>query len=125
MDIGLKLDKLFEGVGQGLRFESCSVGVETTNNNTGFFALIDSSATDVDIIWNAAASTTAQGSMVIENVAADDSVKSVRKHAQILLEANLLISTTDSHSWRQEHSYRPCGTRQSLDMGQRLWTRSW
>ncbi|KAL1837495.1 hypothetical protein VTK73DRAFT_4676 [Phialemonium thermophilum] len=76
MGIGLKLDKLFEGTGQALRFESCDVGIETTNNNTGFFALIDSSATDVRILWNAAASPTAQGSMVLENVQVDGSVKS-------------------------------------------------
>lgn len=78
MDIGLKLDKLFEGTGQGLRFESCKVGIETTNNNTGFFALIDSSASDVGILWNSAGSSTAQGSMVLENVRVDGSVKSVR-----------------------------------------------
>lgn len=77
MDIGLKLDKLFEGTGQGLRFESCKVGIETTNNNTGFFALIDSSATNVDVLWNSAGSSTAQGSMVLENVQVDGSVKSV------------------------------------------------
>ncbi|KAJ3498335.1 hypothetical protein NLG97_g1205 [Lecanicillium saksenae] len=76
MDIGLKLDKLFEGTGQGLRFESCKVGIETTNNNTGFFALIDSSATSTEILWNSAGSSTAQGSMVIENVKVDASVAS-------------------------------------------------
>ena len=79
MDIGLKLDKLFEGTGQGLRFESCRVGVESSNNNTGFFALIDSSASDVDILWNSPASSTAQGSMVIENVRVDSSVRSVSR----------------------------------------------
>ncbi|KAM0487297.1 hypothetical protein ACHAPX_000568 [Trichoderma viride] len=70
-DIGLKLDKLFEGTGQGLHFESCKVGIETTNNNTGFFALIDSTAKNVGILWNAAASPTAQGSIVLENVQVD------------------------------------------------------
>ncbi len=77
MDIGLKLDKLFEGIGQGLQFEGCRVGIETTNNNTGFFALVDSSATNTDILWNSAGSSTAQGSMVLENVKVDGSVKSV------------------------------------------------
>ena len=76
MDIGLKLDKLFEGTGQGLRFEGCRVGVQTTNNNTGFFALIDSSATNVGVVWDSAGSTTAQGSMVLENVNVDRNVKS-------------------------------------------------
>ncbi|KAJ2978076.1 hypothetical protein NQ176_g4021 [Zarea fungicola] len=76
MDIGLKLDKLFEGTGQGLRFESCKVGIETTNNNTGFFALIDSSAANTNILWNSAGSSTAQGSIVIENVKVDGSVAS-------------------------------------------------
>lgn len=76
-DIGLKLDKLFEGTGQNLHFESCKVGVETTNNNTGFFALIDSTAKNVGILWNAAASPTAQGSMVLENVQVDKTVGSV------------------------------------------------
>ncbi|OPB43367.1 GH55 beta-1 3-glucanase [Trichoderma guizhouense] len=75
-DIGLKLDKLFEGTGQNLHFESCKVGVETTNNNTGFFALIDSTAKNVGILWNAAASPTAQGSMVLENVQVDKTVGS-------------------------------------------------
>lgn len=77
MDIGLKLDKLFEGTGQELHFENCKVGVETTNNNTGFFALLDSSAKNVGVVWNAAASPTAQGSMVIENLDVDASVESV------------------------------------------------
>lgn len=76
-DIGLKLDKLFEGTGQNLHFEACKVGVETTNNNTGFFALIDSTAKNVGILWNAAASPTAQGSMVLENVQVDKTVGSV------------------------------------------------
>jgi hypothetical protein len=76
-DIGLKLDKLFEGTGQGLHFESCKVGIETTNNNTGFFALIDSTAKNVGILWNAAASPTAQGSIVLENVQVDNTVGSV------------------------------------------------
>lgn len=77
MDIGLKLDKLFEGTGQGLHFESCKVGIETTNNNTGFFALLDSTAKNTNILWNAAASPSAQGSMILENVQVDDSVPSV------------------------------------------------
>lgn len=85
MDIGLKLDKLFEGTGQGLRFESCKVGVETTNNNTGFFALIDSTATRVGILWNSAGSSTAQGSMVLENVNVDKTVKSVRSATHVHL----------------------------------------
>lgn len=76
-DIGLKLDKLFEGTGQGLHFESCKVGIETTNNNTGFFALIDSTAKNVGILWNAAASPTAQGSIVLENIQVDHTVGSV------------------------------------------------
>ena len=78
MDIGLKIDKLFEGTGQGLHFESCRIGVDTSNNNTGFFALIDSSAKDVDVVFNIAASPTAQGSIVLENVKVDNSVGSVR-----------------------------------------------
>ena len=70
------LEKLFEGVGQGLRFESCRVGIDSTNNNTGFFALIDSSATNTQILWNAADSPMAQGSLVVENVVVDASVGS-------------------------------------------------
>ena len=77
MDIGLKLEKLFEGTGQGLRFESCRIGVDTSNNNTGFFALIDSSATNTQILFNAADSPTAQGSLVLENVNVDSTVSSV------------------------------------------------
>lgn len=94
MDIGLKLDKLFEGTGQGLRFESCKVGVETTNNNTGFFALIDSTATMVDILWNSAGSSTAQGSMVLENVKVDKTVKSVRNttHTPLVIETYIFFT---------------------------------
>ena len=78
IDIGLKLDKLFEGTGQGLRFESCRIGVDTSNNNTGFFALIDSSATDTKVLFNAADSPTAQGSIVLENIVVDSTVPAVR-----------------------------------------------
>ena len=74
----MRIDKLFEGTGQGLHFESCRIGIDTSNNNTGFFALIDSSAKDVDVVFNIAASPTAQGSIVLENVNVARSVGSVR-----------------------------------------------
>ncbi len=85
MGIGLKLDKLFEGTGQGLRFESCQVGVDTSNNNTGFFALIDSSATNTNILFNASNSPNAQGSIILENVVVDSSVASVSSNRLPLL----------------------------------------
>lgn len=75
--IGLKLDKLFEGTGQGLTFDGCTVGIDTSNNNTGFFALIDSSATNTETLFNSADSPSAQGSMVLENVKVDVTVGSV------------------------------------------------
>ncbi|GJN81868.1 exo-beta-1,3-glucanase [Purpureocillium lilacinum] len=104
MDIGLKLDKLFEGTGQGLRFESCKVGIETTNNNTGFFALIDSSASDVGILWNSAGSSTAQGSMVLENVRVDGSVKSTVTAAGKII---LTGSVKPGQSWIWGNVYGP------------------
>ncbi|KAK5991709.1 Glucan endo-1,3-beta-glucosidase BGN13.1 [Cladobotryum mycophilum] len=104
MDIGLKLDKLFEGTGQGLHFESCKVGIETANNNTGFFALIDSTARNVDVLWNAAASPTAQGSIVIENVHVDGSVKStVSAGGRNVLKG----SVEKGHTWVWGNVYGP------------------
>lgn len=111
MDIGLKLDKLFEGTGQGLRFESCKVGIETTNNNTGFFALIDSSATDTKILWNSAGSSTAQGSMVIENAKVDDSVSSTVSVAG----RNVLAGSVDrDNAWIWGNVYGPTDGERAL-----------
>ncbi|KAJ6780035.1 hypothetical protein PWT90_01207 [Aphanocladium album] len=111
MDIGLKLDKLFEGTGQGLRFESCKVGIETTNNNTGFFALIDSSATDTEILWNSAGSSTAQGSMVIENVNVDDSVAST---VAVAGKSVLTGSVDRGKAWVWGNVYGPVNGERSL-----------
>lgn len=94
MDIGLKLDKLFEGVGQGLRFDRCKVGIQTTNNNTGFFALFDSTATNTGVLWDSAGSSTAQGSMVLENVKVDSTVRSVSALTISYCKATMLIIST-------------------------------
>lgn len=111
MDIGLKLDKLFEGTGQGLQFESCKVGIETTNNNTGFFALIDSGATQTDILWNSAGSSTAQGSMVIENVKVDGSVAST---VAVAGKSVLTGSVPAGDSWIWGNVYGPVDGERSL-----------
>lgn len=111
MDIGLKLDKLFEGTGQGLRFEQCSVGIETTNNNTGFFALIDSSATKTDILWNSAGSSTAQGSMIIENVDVDSSVAST---VAIAGKSILTGSVDKGQAWVWGNVYGPADGERAL-----------
>ncbi|KOS20845.1 Glucan 1 [Escovopsis weberi] len=95
MDIGLKLDKLFEGTGQGLDFESCKVGIETTNNNTGFFALIDSTAKNTKTVWNAAASPFAQGSIVIENLRVDGCDSTVVAGGRQVLKGSVL----PGHAW--------------------------
>lgn len=61
-----------------MRFEGCRVGIDTSNGNTGFFALVDSSAVDTGVLVNAAILHQNQGSMVLENVAVDGSVGAVR-----------------------------------------------
>lgn len=76
--IGLRLDKLFEGTCVNCQFEGCKVGVDTSNGNVGFFALVDSAATNTEIMVNASVLHQNLGSLVLENVQVDNSVGSVR-----------------------------------------------
>lgn len=78
--VGISVDYVWEAVAQGCRFERCGVGIDTTANanRTGFFALIDSSASSVGALVNTVASTDGRDSLVLENVQVDGSVTSVR-----------------------------------------------
>jgi glucan 1,3-beta-glucosidase len=75
--VGIKISFTFEAIAQGCYFENCGTGIENGNGNAGFFALIDSSAKNVGVLFNTKATTDGQGSVVLENVLVDESVYSV------------------------------------------------
>jgi glucan 1,3-beta-glucosidase len=78
--IAVKITNLLQGTGQGLRFESCTVSIDTTSGGSGLFNLIDSTATNTSSVVNApaSASTSTQNSLLLENVVVDSSVPAVR-----------------------------------------------
>jgi glucan 1,3-beta-glucosidase len=78
--MAMKITSLLQGTGQGLRFESCSVGIDTTSGGSGVFNLIDSTATNTSVVVNSPASdnTSTQNSLLLENVIVDSSVPAVR-----------------------------------------------
>jgi glucan 1,3-beta-glucosidase len=73
----VKVTSLVQGTGQGLRFEDCVAGIDTSGGGSGTFNLIDSTATNTSVVVNAGATSTPQGSLVLENVIVDASVSSV------------------------------------------------
>jgi len=75
---GVKVSSMVHGTFQGLRFEGCTVGIDTTSGGNGMLNLIDSSASNTSTLVNAPGTTTVQSSIVLENVIVDSSVIAVR-----------------------------------------------
>jgi glucan 1,3-beta-glucosidase len=75
---GVKVVSAVHMTAQGLRFEGCTVGIDTTSRGNGHLNLIDSTAADTKTLVNAATTTTVQGSMVLENVVVNSTVPVVR-----------------------------------------------
>jgi len=73
----VKINSLVVGTGQGLRFEDCAVGIDTTSGGNGLFNLIDSTAANTSVVVKSGATSTPQGSLVLENVIVDSSVPAV------------------------------------------------
>lgn len=103
MDIGLRMDKLFEGSCIGMTFENCRVGIDTSNGNTGFLAVIDSYATNTEIVINAATINQTQGSLVLENIVVDGSVEST---VSIANKTVVRGSISGNQAWIYGNAYR-------------------
>lgn len=73
----MKVTSAVHVTGQALRFEGCSVGVDTTSGGNGLLNLIDSTAENTTTLVNAATTTSSQGSLVLENVIVGSSVPEV------------------------------------------------
>ncbi|KAK1751241.1 glycoside hydrolase family 55 protein [Echria macrotheca] len=78
---GIKIASAVHITGQGLRFEDCSIGVDTTSGGNGLLNLIDSTASNTTTLVNAAPTTagSTQNSLVLENIMVDSSVSSTVK----------------------------------------------
>lgn len=74
---GLRLTKMNTGTGQGLRFENVQVGIDARGGGNGFFALIDSSATNTSVVVAEDEQQFTLGSLVVENFVADATVQAV------------------------------------------------
>jgi glucan 1,3-beta-glucosidase len=74
---GVKITSMVHGTFQGLLFEGCTIGIDTTSGGNGMLNLIDSSASNTSTLVNAPATSTVQSSMVLENVIVDSSVGAV------------------------------------------------
>lgn len=77
MNIGIRIDSLFEGSFLGMHFESCNIGIDTSNGDTGFLAIVDSTAVNTKVVVNAASLDQSQSSLVIENLNVDSSTPAV------------------------------------------------
>jgi len=62
---------------QALRFEGCTVGIDTASGGNGLLNLIDSTAENTTTLVNAVTTTSSQGSLVLENVIVGSSVPAV------------------------------------------------
>lgn len=71
---GLKLTSMNSGTGQGLRFENVQVGIDARGGGSGFFALIDSTATNTSMLVAEDQQQFTMGSLVLENVMVDSTV---------------------------------------------------
>ncbi len=74
---GVKVISAVHITAQALRFEGCIIGIDTTSGGNGLLNLIDSSATNTSSLASAPKTSTAQGSIVVENTLVDASVPAV------------------------------------------------
>src|SRR3569833_1001385 len=79
---GVKVTSAVHITAQSLRFEGCTVGIDTTSGGNGLLNLIDTTAANTSTLVNAPTTTSTQSSMVVENVIVDSSVSVVRDNQQ-------------------------------------------
>jgi glucan 1,3-beta-glucosidase len=72
------MTRTIQATGQGLHFDGCDTGVDTTKHGNCMFNLIDSTAVNTHIVVRSGVSTNACHSLVLENVVVDGSVHAVR-----------------------------------------------
>lgn len=72
------------GTGQGLRFENVQVGIDARGGGSGFFALIDSTATNTTMVVAEDQQQFTMGSLVLENVMVDATVPAVSPDPQLV-----------------------------------------
>lgn len=75
---GVKISRSVQVTAQGLQFEGCTTGLDSSGGAHGLINLIDSKATNTSVMLSVAASDSAWGAVVVENVVVDGSVGSVR-----------------------------------------------
>jgi len=76
--MGVRITSAVHVTAQALRFEDCAIGIDTSSGGNGLLNLIDSTATNTTALVNSApATTSAQNSLVLENVIVDSTVPAV------------------------------------------------
>ncbi|KAF2035420.1 family 55 glycoside hydrolase [Setomelanomma holmii] len=92
-------DTLTQATAQDFHFENCNVGIDASSGGSGHFTLLDSLATNTPTLFVAAATTTLQGSMVLENVIVDKSVTACAYTAKINSTTALTGSVEPGQVW--------------------------
>ncbi|KAK3356868.1 family 55 glycoside hydrolase [Lasiosphaeria hispida] len=114
----VKLTSLLQGTGQGLRFDSCKIGIDASSG-VGLFNLIDSTATNTSTLVLASAASTASGSLVLENVMVDSSVPATIKVGSA---TTLTGSIEPGQAWIRGNIYVPDSPTPKLSPGQKVPT---
>ncbi|KAK3377556.1 glycoside hydrolase family 55 protein [Podospora didyma] len=112
----VKITSLVQGTGQGLRFGSCSIGIDATSGGLGAFNLIDSSATNTSTLISSASSSNTFGSLVLENVLVDSSTVKVGGTTV------LTGSIEPGVSWIRGNVYHANSTNPKPSNGQKMLT---
>ncbi|KAK3377446.1 pectate lyase superfamily protein-domain-containing protein [Podospora didyma] len=95
----VKVTSLVQGTGQGLRIDSCNIGIDATSGGLGAFNLIDSSATKTSTVISSASSSNTFGSLMLENVLVDSSVPTVRSISLLKFSQRLTKSKDYQGRW--------------------------
>ncbi|KAK5657995.1 hypothetical protein OQA88_2549 [Cercophora sp. LCS_1] len=94
----VRLARMIQGTGQGLRFNNCKVGIDATGGGAGMFSLIDSTAantTTVVLADHVSADDTSSGSLVLQNIIVDSTVAATLQTAnETILTGSILPNTT-------------------------------
>ncbi|TVY68952.1 Glucan endo-1,3-beta-glucosidase [Lachnellula suecica] len=117
----VSITSLVQGTGQGLRFEGCTVGIDTTSGGNGLFNLIDSTATNTSTVMNTAAfsSSNTQNSLNLENVIVDSSVPAtVKSGGTVVLTGSIMPGTT----WTRGNIYTASSATPNHSSGTKLTT---
>ncbi|KAH8647050.1 glycoside hydrolase family 55 protein [Tricladium varicosporioides] len=113
---GLKMTQVVQATGQGLRFEGCTTGIDTTGSTNGMFNLIDSTAVNTQTVINAGTTTTAWNSLVLENVIVDSTTVKVGGSAV------LTGSITQGQTWIRGNVYSTDSTTPKKATGEKYAT---